>query len=80
MLHDLDVYQGKNNSAAEKSPIGVGGDVIVNLCETLQKHKNYKIFADNLFTSMALIEKMKTNGFQYTGSQKKSAVRMYIGG
>uniref|UniRef100_UPI00358E1344 piggyBac transposable element-derived protein 3-like n=1 Tax=Myxine glutinosa TaxID=7769 RepID=UPI00358E1344 len=72
LLHDFDVYQGKNNAAREKSPIGVGGDVIVNLCETLQKHNNYNIFADNLFTSMALLEKMKSDGFQYTGTVRKN--------
>ena len=36
LLHDFDVYQEKNGGE-QKCEFGVGGDVVVKLCETLQK-------------------------------------------
>ena len=50
ILHDFDVYQG-NVGEQQKSEFGVGGGAVLKMCETLQKHANYKIFSDNLFNS-----------------------------
>ena len=36
LFHDFDVYQGKGGGE-KKCEFGVGGDVVVKLCETLQK-------------------------------------------
>lgn len=30
LLHDFDVYSGKDTQSGEKSPFGVSGDVVVN--------------------------------------------------
>lgn len=37
-----------------KESLGVGGDIVMKLAYTLQPDKNYKIFANNYFTSLAL--------------------------
>lgn len=43
LMHDFDVYQGKGGEQ-QKNEFGVGGDAVVKICETLQKHASYKIF------------------------------------
>ncbi|KAK6189965.1 hypothetical protein SNE40_001924 [Patella caerulea] len=50
----------------------MGGDVIVKLCETLPKHQNYKVVADNLFTSIALAEKLLDDGILYVWTVRKN--------
>ena len=54
-LHDYKIYGGKIPNT-KVSECGVSGDVVSNLTKTLSKHKNYKIFADNLFTDIPLVQ------------------------
>uniref|UniRef100_A0AAZ1X7K9 PiggyBac transposable element-derived protein domain-containing protein n=1 Tax=Oreochromis aureus TaxID=47969 RepID=A0AAZ1X7K9_OREAU len=61
-LHDFDIYQGK----------GVGGDIVVKLCDSLADKVRFLIFADNFFTSMPLIEKLLAKGIYYTGTVRKN--------
>ncbi|XP_064614473.1 piggyBac transposable element-derived protein 3-like [Liolophura sinensis] len=68
ILHDFEVYQGKTGTNRDKSALGVAGEVVSKLSDTLPSHKNYKLFADNLFTSVGLLEKLQQTGFQYTGT------------
>lgn len=75
MLHDFDVYQGKSADRGQISELGVAGDIVRKLNETLPRHKNYKVFADNLFTSVELLEKMQKDGFQYTGTVRANRLR-----
>lgn len=73
LLHDFDVYQGKGgNNAKEKSQLGIGGDVVMKLCEPLPEKVNFLIFADNFFTSMPLIERLLAKGIYYTGTVRKN--------
>ncbi|XP_064630946.1 piggyBac transposable element-derived protein 3-like [Lineus longissimus] len=69
LLFDFDVYQG---GTGKKTELGMGGDVVVKLCDTLPKHENYKVFADNLFTSIALAEKLLQDGILYVGIVRKN--------
>jgi len=66
ILHDFDVYQG--NTSKCRSELGLSGDVVLKLTSTLQTGHNYKIFADNFFTSTGLIEKLLERGIHYTGT------------
>jgi len=60
LLYDFDIYQGSSHeSAAQRTSIGLSGDVVMKLCSTLPEGKNYKAIADNFFTSMALILALK---------------------
>ena len=45
--------------------LDVSGDVVVRLCFALPDGKNYKVTADNFFTSMPLIIKLKEPGILY---------------
>ena len=71
LLHDFDVYQGKGREIHENS-IGLSGDVVLQLCATLPAGKNYKAIADNFFTSMALLCKLKERGILYLGTVRKN--------
>ncbi len=54
ILCDFAVYEG---STGEKTLLGMGGDVVLKLCETLPSSQNYKVLADNLFSSAPLVLK-----------------------
>ena len=43
VLYDFDVYQGKVGNT-RPTEVGVGGEVVLKLCSTLDEGKNYKIF------------------------------------
>lgn len=59
-LYDFDIYQGKGgaNEQKGKNQLGVGGDIVVKLCDSLAEKVSFLIFDDNFFTSMPLIEKL----------------------
>lgn len=79
-LHDFDIYQGKGgaNEQKGKSQLGVGGDIVVKLCDSLAEKVCFLIFADNFFTSMPLIEKLLAKGIYYTGTiRKKTHVKVH---
>ncbi|KAH9368350.1 hypothetical protein HPB48_004542 [Haemaphysalis longicornis] len=46
---------GRSNVSSE---IGMAGDVVIRLSKGLER-KNYKLYADNLFTSMAPVRKQR---------------------
>ncbi len=52
ILCDFAVYQG---GTGKKTLLGMGGDVVVKLCETLPSNQNFKVLADNLFSSAPLV-------------------------
>lgn len=52
ILCDFAVYEG---GTGKKSLLGMGGDVVVKLCETLPSDQNYKVFVENRFTSAPLV-------------------------
>jgi Transposase IS4 len=66
MLYDFDVYQG--NAAKTKSEYGLSTDVVLKLTSTLPTGCNYKIFADNFFTSTILMALLLKRSIHYTGT------------
>ncbi|XP_039545881.1 piggyBac transposable element-derived protein 3-like [Pimephales promelas] len=65
ILCDFAVYQG---GTGKKTPLGMGGDVVVELCESLPSNQNYKVFADNFFSSPALIVKLLSRQIYFVGT------------
>lgn len=72
VLYDFEVYQGGNG---QRSELGQGPDVVLKLTSTLKKNCNYKIYADNLFTTVALLVKLKEEGMTYTGTVRKNRLK-----
>ncbi|XP_067940667.1 piggyBac transposable element-derived protein 3-like [Watersipora subatra] len=69
ILYDFDVYQG---GTGQRSALGQGADVVLKLTESLKYNSNYKIFADNFFTSLGLITALNDRGMRYTGTVRKN--------
>ena len=46
----------------------MAADGVFNLCSMLPDHKQYKIFSDNFFTSIPLLQKLLDRGIQYVGT------------
>ncbi|XP_067939722.1 piggyBac transposable element-derived protein 2-like [Watersipora subatra] len=65
----FDIYQGGDGT---RSHLDQGGDVVMKLVLTLEKNSTYKIYADNLFTSVPLLEKLLGWGLQNTGTVRQN--------
>ena len=61
ILQDFDVYQG-SKGPHKKTDLGVGGDVVMAMTSNLENGKNFKIFADNLFSSLKLVKALRRDG------------------
>lgn len=64
-LYDFDICQDAANPDKEKSDVGVTGDVVLKMTSILPAGKNHKVFADNYFTSVPLVECLKERGIHY---------------
>lgn len=73
-LYDFEVYQGSGGNVASAG-LGLSGDVVLRLCETLPAGKNYKATADNFFTSMPLILALKERGILYLGTARENRLK-----
>ena len=71
LVYDFDVYQGGDGKRTE---LGQGADVVLKLASTLPHHVNHKIFADNLFTGVPLLMKIKENGMHYVGTVRNNRI------
>uniref|UniRef100_A0A3B4UI05 PiggyBac transposable element-derived protein domain-containing protein n=1 Tax=Seriola dumerili TaxID=41447 RepID=A0A3B4UI05_SERDU len=74
-LYDFDVCQGAENPDKEKSDVGVTGDVVLKMTSTLPTGKNHKVFADNYFTSVPLLEHLNGRGIHYIGTVRMNRGR-----
>ena len=68
MLYDFDVYQGSNPANKKNTEFGLAADVVIKLCSTLPKQKNYKVYADNYFTGLPLVKHLQNEGIHYVGT------------
>ncbi|KAL7634844.1 UNVERIFIED_CONTAM: hypothetical protein RMT77_015221 [Armadillidium vulgare] len=68
MLYEFEVYTGKNDNKSTVFNLGEIGDLVVRLCDNLPKHKNYKVFFDNLFTTLPLMKKLHAMGIPSLGT------------
>lgn len=68
ILCDFSVYQGSTGGRRANSELGVAGDVVLKLASTLPTNENYKIYADNFFSGIAVILKLKAMGIHYVGT------------
>ncbi|XP_042142200.1 piggyBac transposable element-derived protein 3-like [Ixodes scapularis] len=66
IMHDLIIYEGKGT--ASDNGFGISGDIVIDLAKTLPQHVNHKLFFDNWFTSLRLVDELKTKGFHCIGT------------
>ncbi|XP_064646212.1 piggyBac transposable element-derived protein 3-like [Lineus longissimus] len=75
--HDFNVYQGRGTGIDEElAPgCGLGGSVVMQLCQSLPKNRQFKIFADNYFSNFTMAKLVRDSGIgQYTGTIKGNRV------
>jgi hypothetical protein len=72
ILYDFDVYQGSAEKPVDS--IGVGGDVVLKLVSTLEPN-NYKIFADNFFTSLPLVKALQERSLWFVGTVRSNRLK-----
>ena len=58
------MYQG---STAEKEEVSIGlsADVVMKLASTLETNKNFKLFADDYFSPLPLVNALKLRSIWY---------------
>ncbi|XP_044213985.1 piggyBac transposable element-derived protein 3-like [Thunnus albacares] len=71
MLCDFDVHQESVDGIQAKSELGLPGDVVMKLASTLPEGQNYKVYADNYFTSVPLVVKLLDRGIHYMGTARQ---------
>ena len=66
-LYDFDVYQGKGTGidGDNVEACGPGGNVVLQLCKSINSGHNYKIFTDNYFSNFRIVEELMKQGFHY---------------
>ena len=70
-----DVYQGGDGNRSE---LGQGADVVLQLAASLPSHQNFKIYADNFFTSVPLVEKLMERGMHYVGTVRPNRLLTHL--
>ena len=74
-MYDFGLYQGKEPTERNASEFGMSGDVVLKLVSTLAPNRNFKISADNYFTSIQHVEKLKGDGFLFTGTIRPNRLK-----
>ena len=73
-VYDFELFSGSHPQPP--SSAGVSGDVVIRLTNTLPENKSFKIFADNWFVSLPLIEALQNRGFQFTGTFRPNRIKI----
>lgn len=71
----FDIYTGKNNKLQNSTnTFGLGGTVVLELIKLAQipPNQGYKIFMDNYFTSVKLLDHLSTLGYCATGTVREN--------
>ena len=65
---DFEMYCGKGTGISEEyKTLGLGGSVVMRLCESVPKHVNHKVVFDNYFTSIPLCRRLIEDGIHSLG-------------
>ena len=76
ILYDFDVYQGsKDGKQRPPSPLGLGGDIVMQMTSTLPVRNNFTIFADYFFSSLGLAKALKEKDLLFDGTSRANRVK-----
>ncbi len=72
IVYDLEVYTGAgsggNNTDASSESFGVSGNVVKHLCSSLERNIGHKVYFDNYFSSVRLVQSLKEDGIWAVGT------------
>ncbi|KAG9262590.1 piggyBac transposable element-derived protein 3-like, partial [Astyanax mexicanus] len=66
-MYNFEPYQGPAGGRGEISQQGMAGDVVMRLCQDIQD-KNHKVFFDNFFCTIPLLQALEHQGIYGTGT------------
>ena len=75
VIYDFEIYTGKSTTAETKPELLMGGNVVYRLTRFLPENGNYKVFFDNIFTSIQLIIDLKNDGIWAVGTIRKDRLK-----
>ena len=64
-----------NELPKKKSECGKSGDVVLEMTSKLESGKNYKVFADNYFSSLSLVNALKEKSLFYVGTVRSNRLK-----
>jgi hypothetical protein len=70
MMHDFEIYQGKG-TVTDEHGLGISGDIVIRLTSTLPSQMNFKVYFDNWFSSVALVDFLRTQGIHSVGTVRQ---------
>ena len=65
IIYDFEVYTGKQKDNQE---FGKGGSLVKRLIGSLPNNVGHKVFFDNLFSSLEVVESLKEDGISSVGT------------
>lgn len=68
IVYNFEIFVGKSPNNQPPSSLGITGDLVMRLCENMQKHQNYKLCFDNYFTSLPVLKKLQEHGILALGT------------
>ncbi|KAK2703770.1 hypothetical protein QYM36_017902 [Artemia franciscana] len=77
IVYDLEIYAEKGLAPA--IPLGLSADVVLRLIDDLPQGMNFKVYFDNLYTSVDLIQALRTNhGIESCGTIRSNCIKCSI--
>ncbi|XP_045109694.1 piggyBac transposable element-derived protein 3-like [Portunus trituberculatus] len=77
-VFDISVYQGKDGAKDKaNASYGLGGKVVLDVLDVIVKRyptKKLSLYFDNFFTSLKLVEEIKSMGHDATGTLRKNRI------
>lgn len=71
IVYDFRVYEGASTKVTNHG-LGISGNIVLELVETLPQNQNFKLFFDNWFSSVPLVEALTEKGFQCIGTIREN--------
>ncbi|XP_046402676.1 piggyBac transposable element-derived protein 3-like [Ischnura elegans] len=68
LVHNFELYTGKITPLPGVTDIGASGNVVLNLVSILESNKNFTLYFDNWFTSLALLTELHKKGVYSLGT------------
>ena len=63
IVYDFEVYTGRSNKAEALPDLLMAGNIVYRLTRTLPRNVSHKLFFDNFFCSIALMNCLKKDAF-----------------
>ena len=68
-LNGFDIYQVRSNKKVSND-LGITSQIVKSLCKSLSSRLNFKIFVDNFFTSLELVDELKKSAMYFLGTAR----------